>query len=68
MKITRTSELTGNTHTREIDVTAEQWKVWNSPNPPLIQKVFPNLSTADREYILTGITPEEWDDLASEEL
>lgn len=27
----------------------------------LVQNVFPGLSADDREFLMTGITPEEWD-------
>jgi hypothetical protein len=26
-----------------------------------IQNAMPNLSTDDREFLMTGVTPEEWD-------
>lgn len=58
MTITRTSGLTGHTHTREIDVTDDQLKSWLEGD--LIQDAMPHLSPDDREFIMTGITPEEW--------
>lgn len=58
MLITKYSILTRVQHTREIDVTEEQLAEWKAG--ALIQKVMPNLSPADREFILTGTTPEEW--------
>ncbi len=60
MEITRTSRLTGITHTREIDVEHEQLFQWEEGM--LIQEAMPHLSADDREFIMTGITPEEWDD------
>ena len=59
MKITRTSPLTGRTHTREIDVTQAQILHWMAG--ALIQTVMPELSKADREFIMTGATADEWD-------
>ena len=59
MKIVRKSPFTGETNTREIDVTGEQLARWHSGE--LIQNVMPHLSADDREFIMTGITPEEWD-------
>lgn len=58
MQITRKSPITGDTHTREIDVTEEQLLAWQEGE--LIQNAMPDLSADDREFILTGITPEEW--------
>lgn len=53
--------LSGDRNTREIPVTREQLDAWNSG--VLIQNAMPNLSADDREFIKTGITPEEWEDL-----
>lgn len=66
MKITRKSDLTGIEHTKEIDVTQEQLDTWK--NGELIQKVMPHLSDNDREFIMTGITTEEWDKAFPEEI
>ena len=59
MLITRTSSLSGNTNSMEIEVTQEQLSSWESGT--LIQNAMPNLSADEREFIMTGITPEEWD-------
>ena len=59
MKITRTSKLTGITRTKEIDVTEDQLLAWEMGK--LIQDAMPQLSADDREFIKTGITGEEWD-------
>jgi len=59
MKITKTSPFSGNTNVMEIDVTQEQLSSWESG--VLIQNAMPNLSADEREFIMTGITPEEWD-------
>lgn len=61
MKITRTSKLTGITRTKEIDVTEDQLLAWEMGK--LIQDAMPQLSADDREFIKTGITGEEWDQL-----
>jgi hypothetical protein len=59
MRITRTSLLSGITHTREIAITEEQIARWEAGE--FIQEVAHDLSPEDREFIMTGITPEEWD-------
>ncbi len=43
-----------------LDITQEQINEWNSPNRRLIQQVFPNLSTDEREFLMTGYTPSDW--------
>lgn len=58
MKIRRTSPITGITRTRDIDVTKEQLVRWEAG--ALIQDVMGQLSPADREYLVTGITDDEW--------
>ena len=59
MLIENTSVFTGIKRTRDIDITEDQLQRWL--NGELIQNVCPHLSRDDREFIMTGITPEEWD-------
>lgn len=58
MLITRKSIISGIEHTKNIPCTADQYnrylKGW------LIQDAMPNVSPSDREFIMTGITEEEW--------
>lgn len=63
MKITKTSAFTGADHTREIPCTEEQLKKWR--DGACIQDAMPNVSPEDREFLMTGITPEEWNDTFS---
>jgi hypothetical protein len=58
MELTRTSKLTGVTRTMNLNVTQEQLNEYQSG--ALIQDVFPHLSASEREFIMTGITDEEW--------
>ena len=58
MLITRKSPFSGNTNSMEIDVTFQQLSVWEGG--VLIQNAMPNLTADEREFIMTGITPEEW--------
>ena len=61
MQITKTSILTGNTNTREISITEEQFaQIQNRRETGIpIQKIVPHLSADDREFLINGITPEE---------
>lgn len=61
MEVTRRSKMTGKIRTREIPITNEQLASWKSGT--LIQIAMPELSPDDREFLMTGITPEEWDEL-----
>ncbi len=58
MIITRCSPFSGKINTRDIPVTKEQLVKLNSGM--LIQYAMPNISADDREFIMTGITPEEF--------
>tara|TARA_R110002126_G_scaffold83924_1_gene204424 strand:- start:659 stop:859 length:201 start_codon:yes stop_codon:yes gene_type:complete len=62
--ITRTSPITNETICMEIEITQDQYDAWKSG--VLIQDAMPDLSADDREYIMTGMTPEDWDKLNSE--
>jgi hypothetical protein len=63
MQITKVSQATGVTHTREIDVDPDTYIDWTQGFTDHIQDVFPHLSADDREFLISGTTPEEWDDL-----
>ena len=58
MTITRTSPVTGCVNTREIDVTEAQIARWHAGT--LIQVAMPHLSNEEREFIMTGLTTEDW--------
>ena len=62
--ITRKSQLSGNTNSMELDVTQAQLDRWQDGE--LIQDVFPHLNADEREFIKTGITPQEWSDTFGE--
>ena len=62
MQITKTSILTGKTSTMSLPITQEQLDLYNNTKIN-IQDVFPNLDSGQREFIKTGITQEEWDNL-----
>ena len=64
MKITRTSSLTGETATKEIAVTSQQIAAWEGGE--LAQNAFPNASPSEREFIMTGYTDFDWDEMFGE--
>ena len=65
MIITRTSPVTGRTQSLDIDVTIEQIKAWEQGS--LIQDVMPQLTADEREFIISGCTPEDFNILFPEE-
>ena len=65
MQIVRTSRISGNTNVMDIDITTDQFLSWI--NGSLIQDVMPDISADEREFIMTGITPDEWDAMFGED-
>lgn len=65
MKITRTSNYSGIKRTLDLPVTQEQIDAWEAG--ALIQNAMPSLSPDDREFLKTGITPDEWNEMFPKE-
>jgi hypothetical protein len=65
MQVTRTSSLSGKESTMELDVTQEQLDRFDNrrENGEYVQTIFPNLTSEEREFILTGINPTEWNEI-----
>jgi hypothetical protein len=61
MLIERKSTLSGNVNVMDIDVTPMQVESWEQGE--LVQNAMPNLSADEREFIMSGITPTEWDEM-----
>ena len=64
MLIERESPLSGNKNVMDIQVTRAQIDAWMGGE--LIQNAMPNVSADEREFIKTGITPEEWENTFGE--
>ena len=62
MLVTKISQLSGKVHTMDLDITVEQVNSYSSGRIK-VQDAFPHLKPHEREFILTGITEEEWDAL-----
>lgn len=63
MKVTRVSDITMAEHTMQLPVTEDQLRNWlGTEDRPgqLIQNVMPHLSKEQREFLISGCTPEEW--------
>lgn len=61
MIIYRISSITGEANCMDLDVTDAQLESYELFGV-LLQDAFPNLTADEREFIKTGITPEEWDE------
>ena len=62
LEVTKKSIISGKTNTMELDISQEQLDRWESVDKQLIQVAFPNLNSSEREFLMTGITPTEWND------
>jgi len=66
MQVTKKSQLTGVTRTIDIpNLTEDQVNAWMSGT--VIQKAMPHISEDHREFLQTGITPKEWDQVFGDE-
>ena len=63
MKIGRISAFTGASHTMELNIDPKAYDLWVRGEGPLIQDAFPNLTAGEREFLMTGVTPAEWENL-----
>jgi hypothetical protein len=63
MKITKTSIQSGITRTLDLDVTLDEYASWRGGQ--LIQNAMPRLNADEREFIKTGVTAEEWEEMFS---
>lgn len=64
MKIARKSPFTGEVNVMDLPVTQEDLaRCWSlsKTGTEHVQDVFPNLSPGEREFLISGITPEEWE-------
>ena len=58
MKVTRTSPISGITHTLEVNCTPAQLAAWEAGMK--IQDAMPTVPAPLREFVKSGITPQEW--------
>lgn len=59
MFITRTSPITGKANIMTLNISETQMDDWE--NGSLIQDAMPNLNSDQREFLMTGLTPQDWD-------
>ena len=61
MLVTKQSAISGKMNSMELPITEAQLMAHR--NGELVQNVFPNLSVEEREFLVSGISPKEWNDL-----
>lgn len=67
MIIKRKSVISGIVRSLDIPVNPDDYAAWQAGHGS-IQDVMPYLNDDDREFILSGITSDEWDSAFSEQL
>ena len=63
IKLTK-KNIFGNTVSKELPCNAMalvEWLLMPRSTRPVVQNAFPNLNASEREFLLTGMTDEEWD-------
>ena len=60
LEVTRKSILSGKTNTMALDITQESLDIYDTIGGMLVQNVFPNLNKEEREFLINGVTPDEW--------
>ena len=61
MQVTRKSMISGESNTMDLPVTEKMLERWRAGG--LVQKVMPHLSAEQREFLISGCMPEEWDEM-----
>jgi hypothetical protein len=62
MQVTKFSMLSGKINTLELNVTKQQLELYEQGGGNA-QDIFKDLSPEEREFIITGVTQEEWNEV-----
>ena len=60
IQVTRQSVLTRQMNTMELPISQEHLDIYDTVGDILVQDAFPNLDKGQREFLISGITPQEW--------
>jgi len=60
IQVTRQSVITRQMNTMELPISQEHLDIYDTVGDILIQDAFPNLDKEQREFLISGITPDEW--------
>ena len=67
IQVTRLSALSRTYNTMELPISQEHLDIYDTVGDILVQDAFPNLDKEQREFLISGITPQEWKDTFGEE-
>ena len=60
IQVTKQSIITKKMNTMELPITQEHLDMYETVGDILVQDAFPNLDIGQREFLISGITPDEW--------
>ena len=60
ISVKKRSALSGETNTMALPITEEEYR-WFLRGELLVQEAFPDMDIGQREFLISGITPEEWE-------
>ena len=63
MRFERFNPITGKSNVMDLPVTEDQVRRWKGGE--LIQNAMPHLSADEREFLITGILPGDWENLVT---
>jgi len=69
MRVRKQSAISNKVHEMDLPLTEDEFFLCHSKwkAGELIQNAFPMLNSAQREFIMTGSTQEEWDEMFDED-
>ena len=66
-KVTRESPISGKMVSMYIEAPPDMIAQWDrKPDTPLIHEYFPNMPKEQRKFLISGIPPNEWEELFGE--
>jgi len=60
LSVTRISPVTGKTNTLQLNISSDDYERWKTGDF-LIQNIFPHLTDDEREFIISGCLPGEFE-------
>ena len=67
ISLERKSPKTGRVNSMDLATTKKALDEYYSGSVRYVQDIFSNLNADEREFIMTGYTPSDWDELFGEE-
>lgn len=65
VNIEKKSVISNKINSMQIEMTEDQYEEYVH-GTKLVQNIFPNLDEDTREFLISGITPEEWNEVFGE--